>query len=82
MSEILKFGVDKLLSSDESSIQDVDLRQILGLSRKGQWVMDEEHVIPNESDEEEDEDMEGQSKTLNSSVCDDHILLPFLNDIS
>ncbi|XP_056606446.1 chromodomain-helicase-DNA-binding protein 1-like [Triplophysa dalaica] len=63
LSEILKFGVDKLLSSDESSIQDVDLRQILGLSRNGQWVMDEEHVIPNESDEEvdEDEDMEGQN---------------------
>lgn len=76
MSEILKFGVDKLLSSDESSIQDVDLSQILGLSRNGQWVMDEEHVIPNESDEEvdEDEDMEGQSKILTSLVCCDHIL--------
>lgn len=26
--------------------------------------MDEEHVIPNESDEEEDENMDGQSKTI------------------
>lgn len=74
MSEILKFGVDKLLSSDESSIQDVDLSQILGLSRNGQWFMDEEHVIPYESDEEVDEDMAGQSKILTSLVCCDHIL--------
>uniref|UniRef100_A0A667YDM7 Chromodomain helicase DNA binding protein 1-like n=1 Tax=Myripristis murdjan TaxID=586833 RepID=A0A667YDM7_9TELE len=33
LSEILKFGVDKLLSSEESSIQDVDLGKILGHSR-------------------------------------------------
>uniref|UniRef100_A0A667YDN3 Chromodomain helicase DNA binding protein 1-like n=1 Tax=Myripristis murdjan TaxID=586833 RepID=A0A667YDN3_9TELE len=37
LSEILKFGVDKLLSSEESSIQDVDLGKILGHSRDGQW---------------------------------------------
>uniref|UniRef100_A0A8C1MBF3 Chromodomain helicase DNA binding protein 1-like n=1 Tax=Cyprinus carpio TaxID=7962 RepID=A0A8C1MBF3_CYPCA len=58
LSEILKFGVDKLLSSEESSIQDVDLRLILGQSRDGRWLTDEEHVKLNESDEEEDEDME------------------------
>jgi len=56
--------VDKLLSSEESSIQDVDLRLILGQSRDGQWLTDEEHVKLNESDEEENEDMEGQSTTL------------------
>ncbi|KTF84994.1 hypothetical protein cypCar_00021035 [Cyprinus carpio] len=61
LSEILKFGVDKLLSSEESSIQDVDLRLILGQSRDGRWLTDEEHVKLNESDEEEDEDMEGQN---------------------
>uniref|UniRef100_A0A672LH72 Chromodomain-helicase-DNA-binding protein 1-like n=1 Tax=Sinocyclocheilus grahami TaxID=75366 RepID=A0A672LH72_SINGR len=61
LSEILKFGVDKLLSSEESSIQDVDLRLILGQSRDGRWLLDEEHVKLNESDEEEDEDMEGQN---------------------
>ncbi|KAG1938598.1 chromodomain-helicase-DNA-binding protein 1-like [Pimephales promelas] len=61
LSEILKFGVDKLLSSEESSIQDVDLRLILGQSRDGQWLTDEEHVKLNESDEEENEDMEGQN---------------------
>ncbi|XP_059426886.1 chromodomain-helicase-DNA-binding protein 1-like [Carassius carassius] len=60
LSEILKFGVDKLLSSEESSIQDVDLRLILGQSRDGRWLTDEEHAKLNESDEEEDEDLEGQ----------------------
>uniref|UniRef100_A0A672QRR1 Chromodomain helicase DNA binding protein 1-like n=1 Tax=Sinocyclocheilus grahami TaxID=75366 RepID=A0A672QRR1_SINGR len=59
-----KFGVDKLLSSEESSIQDVDLRLILGQSRDGRWLTDEEHVKLNESDEEDDEDIQGQSKTL------------------
>lgn len=67
MSEILKFGVDKLLSSEESSIQDVDLRLILGQSRDGRWLTDEEHAKLNESDEEEDEDLEGQRTTL--SFC-------------
>uniref|UniRef100_A0A8C5E078 Chromodomain helicase DNA binding protein 1 like n=1 Tax=Gouania willdenowi TaxID=441366 RepID=A0A8C5E078_GOUWI len=32
LSEILKFGMDKLLASDESSVQDVKLEKILGLS--------------------------------------------------
>uniref|UniRef100_A0A671STM3 Chromodomain helicase DNA binding protein 1-like n=1 Tax=Sinocyclocheilus anshuiensis TaxID=1608454 RepID=A0A671STM3_9TELE len=49
LSEILKFGVDKLLSSEESSIQDVDLRLILGQSRDGRWLTDEEHVKLNEN---------------------------------
>ncbi|KAK2889292.1 hypothetical protein Q8A67_014667 [Cirrhinus molitorella] len=61
LSEILKFGVDKLLASEESSIQNVDLRLILGQSRDGQWLTDEENVKLNETDEEEDEDMEGQN---------------------
>ncbi|XP_073707948.1 chromodomain-helicase-DNA-binding protein 1-like [Garra rufa] len=61
LSEILKFGVDKLLATEESSIQDVDLRLILGQSRDGQWLTDEENVKVDESDEEEDEDMEGQN---------------------
>ncbi|XP_043097824.1 chromodomain-helicase-DNA-binding protein 1-like isoform X2 [Puntigrus tetrazona] len=61
LSEILKFGVDKLLSSEESSIQDVDLRLILGQSRGGRWLTDEKHVKLNKSEEEEDEDLEGQN---------------------
>lgn len=61
LSEILKFGVHKLLSSDESSIRQVDLRQILGQSRDGQWLVDEEHVMS--AEEEDDEDDKRQSRT-------------------
>uniref|UniRef100_H3ABN5 Chromodomain-helicase-DNA-binding protein 1-like n=1 Tax=Latimeria chalumnae TaxID=7897 RepID=H3ABN5_LATCH len=39
LSEILKFGVDKLLASKESTIQDVDLTNILGPTKNGKWVM-------------------------------------------
>lgn len=45
LSEILKFGIDKLLSSDESSIQEVKLEKILGPSRDGQWVDDEDDEL-------------------------------------
>nr|XP_033796299.1 chromodomain-helicase-DNA-binding protein 1-like isoform X2 [Geotrypetes seraphini]XP_033796301.1 chromodomain-helicase-DNA-binding protein 1-like isoform X2 [Geotrypetes seraphini]XP_033796302.1 chromodomain-helicase-DNA-binding protein 1-like isoform X2 [Geotrypetes seraphini]XP_033796303.1 chromodomain-helicase-DNA-binding protein 1-like isoform X2 [Geotrypetes seraphini] len=38
LNEILKFGLDKLLSCEESTIQEVDLKNILGDSRKGEWV--------------------------------------------
>ncbi|XP_060776124.1 chromodomain-helicase-DNA-binding protein 1-like isoform X3 [Neoarius graeffei] len=55
LSEILKFGVHKLLSSDESSIRQVDLRQILGQSRDGQWLVDEEHVMSAEEEDDEDD---------------------------
>ncbi|KAG7326159.1 hypothetical protein KOW79_009560 [Hemibagrus wyckioides] len=56
LSEILKFGVHKLLSSDESSVQQVDVREMLGESRDGQWVIDEENLRP--AEEEDDEDQE------------------------
>uniref|UniRef100_A0A8C9WMU2 Chromodomain helicase DNA binding protein 1-like n=1 Tax=Scleropages formosus TaxID=113540 RepID=A0A8C9WMU2_SCLFO len=42
LSEILKFGVDKLLASEESSVQDVDLGLILGRTEGGQWLVDED----------------------------------------
>uniref|UniRef100_A0A8D0B1C1 Chromodomain helicase DNA binding protein 1-like n=1 Tax=Sander lucioperca TaxID=283035 RepID=A0A8D0B1C1_SANLU len=54
LSEILKFGVDKLLSSEESSVQDVKLEKILGPSRQGQWV-DEDFTSLREKEEEEEE---------------------------
>ncbi|NXD43587.1 CHD1L protein, partial [Copsychus sechellarum] len=38
LSEILKFGLDKLLSSEGSTIQDVELENILGETKGGQWV--------------------------------------------
>lgn len=63
LSEILKFGVDKLLSSEESSIEDIKLEKILGSSRDGQWVDDEELAAFREEDEKEDDDaeLEGQN---------------------
>ncbi|NXO03888.1 CHD1L protein, partial [Rhinopomastus cyanomelas] len=38
LSEILKFGLDKLLSSEGSTIQDVELENILGETKEGKWV--------------------------------------------
>lgn len=63
LSEILKFGVDKLLSSEESSVQDVELEKILGPSRDGQWADDEDFTAPREEEEEEEDgsDSDGPS---------------------
>ncbi|KAK6313622.1 hypothetical protein J4Q44_G00150810 [Coregonus suidteri] len=59
LSEILKFGVDKLLSSEESSIQAVNLGLILGQSRDGEWLTDEAPTqtqgLPTEEEEGESE---------------------------
>ncbi|XP_022531537.2 chromodomain-helicase-DNA-binding protein 1-like isoform X1 [Astyanax mexicanus] len=52
LRDILTFGVDKLLSTETSSVQNVDLKLILGSSKDGCWLMDEEPVIPVEDDEE------------------------------
>lgn len=61
LSEILKFGVDKLLSSEESSVQDVDLGKILGESRDGEWTThSDDSALPKE-EEEEGEDEEERS---------------------
>ncbi|XP_066562122.1 chromodomain-helicase-DNA-binding protein 1-like [Amia ocellicauda] len=59
LHEILKFGVDKLLSSEESSVQDVDLGLILGQTQGGEWVMDQEPPVSSEVDSEDD----GEGKT-------------------
>ncbi|KAM6474909.1 chromodomain-helicase-DNA-binding protein 1-like isoform 2-T2 [Liasis olivaceus] len=40
LNEILKFGLDKLLSSEGSTVCDVDLGSILGETRGGIWLMD------------------------------------------
>ncbi|XP_072246146.1 chromodomain-helicase-DNA-binding protein 1-like isoform X2 [Leuresthes tenuis] len=61
LNEILKFGMDKLLSSDESSVRDIKLDKILGLSRNGQWVDDEDLTLFKEEDEEEENDSDGQN---------------------
>ncbi|XP_015485900.1 chromodomain-helicase-DNA-binding protein 1-like [Parus major] len=55
LCEILKFGLDKLLSSEGSTIQDVELENILGETKGGQWIMDT--VLP-QKEENEEEDTE------------------------
>ncbi|XP_075621304.1 chromodomain-helicase-DNA-binding protein 1-like [Balearica regulorum gibbericeps] len=55
LSEILKFGLDKLLSSEGSTIQDVELENILGETKGGKWVMD---VVLPQKEESEEEDTE------------------------
>ncbi|XP_025788913.1 chromodomain-helicase-DNA-binding protein 1-like isoform X4 [Puma concolor] len=40
LSEILKFGLDKLLSSEGSTVDEIDLEMILGETKNGQWISD------------------------------------------
>uniref|UniRef100_A0A3Q2XYW2 Chromodomain helicase DNA binding protein 1-like n=1 Tax=Hippocampus comes TaxID=109280 RepID=A0A3Q2XYW2_HIPCM len=56
LGEILKFGVDKLLSSGESSIQDVKVEKILGASRDGCWTDDQDEAGEEPSSLREDDD--------------------------
>ena len=37
LQDILKFGVDKLLENDSSSLEAMDFDRMLGLSSDGQW---------------------------------------------
>uniref|UniRef100_A0AAY4E2T3 Chromodomain-helicase-DNA-binding protein 1-like n=1 Tax=Denticeps clupeoides TaxID=299321 RepID=A0AAY4E2T3_9TELE len=60
LSEILKFGVDKLLSSEESSVKDVDVEKILGKSHHGQWVIDADPTLPPEQEEKEESTADDQ----------------------
>lgn len=53
----MKFGLDKLLSSEGSTIQDVELQNILGETKGGQWIMDT--VLP-QKEENEEEDAESK----------------------
>ncbi|XP_068175197.1 chromodomain-helicase-DNA-binding protein 1-like isoform X2 [Antennarius striatus] len=67
LSEILKFGIDKLLSSEESSVQDVELEKILGPSRGAEWVEDEDFPLLRE--EEEAEENHSDSDGPNHMYC-------------
>ncbi|XP_077573754.1 chromodomain-helicase-DNA-binding protein 1-like [Stigmatopora nigra] len=62
LSEILKFGVDKLLSSDESSIQDVELDKILGTSRGGRWTVDADQEASSLREDGDDDDTESDGQ--------------------
>ncbi|XP_033933069.1 chromodomain-helicase-DNA-binding protein 1-like, partial [Pseudochaenichthys georgianus] len=61
LSEILKFGVDKLLSSEESSVQEVKLEKILGPSRQGRWAEEDFSNVREEEEEEEEEEEDKQN---------------------
>lgn len=61
LSEILSFGMDKLLSSEESSVHDVNLEKILGPSRDGRWGDEDFTTTRRESEEEEEHSSSGQS---------------------
>nr|XP_057929759.1 chromodomain-helicase-DNA-binding protein 1-like isoform X2 [Doryrhamphus excisus] len=66
LSEILKFGVDNLLSSDESSVQDVKLEKILGTSEGGHWMVDDNEE---ENSLQEEEDSGSESDRQNHMYC-------------
>ncbi|XP_007485385.1 chromodomain-helicase-DNA-binding protein 1-like isoform X2 [Monodelphis domestica] len=55
LSEILKFGLDKLLSSEGSTMEEIDLEGILGESKDGKWIADALLASEEESKEEEAE---------------------------
>ncbi|KAM9848259.1 chromodomain-helicase-DNA-binding protein 1-like [Aulostomus maculatus] len=66
LSEILKFGVDKLFSSAESSVQDVKLEKILGATHDGCWVDDDgDKEFTSFREEEEEEDSCSESDAQN-----------------
>lgn len=53
--------MDKLLSSEESSVHDVNLEKILGPSRDGRWAEEDLTTSRRESEEEEEHSSSGQS---------------------
>ncbi|XP_008759576.1 chromodomain-helicase-DNA-binding protein 1-like isoform X5 [Rattus norvegicus] len=58
LSEILKFGLDKLLSSEGSSMDEIDLKSILGETKDGQWTPD---ALPAAAEGESREQEEGKN---------------------
>ncbi|KAM7246488.1 hypothetical protein CapIbe_002786 [Capra ibex] len=54
LSEILKFGLDKLLSSEGSTMHELDLESILGETEDGHWVSDAVPTAEEESREPEE----------------------------
>uniref|UniRef100_A0A671FUI0 Chromodomain-helicase-DNA-binding protein 1-like n=3 Tax=Rhinolophus ferrumequinum TaxID=59479 RepID=A0A671FUI0_RHIFE len=54
LSEILKFGLDKLLSSEGSTMEDIELECILGETEDGRWVSDASPTAEEGSREQEE----------------------------
>uniref|UniRef100_A0A4W3K6Y3 Chromodomain helicase DNA binding protein 1-like n=1 Tax=Callorhinchus milii TaxID=7868 RepID=A0A4W3K6Y3_CALMI len=74
LSDILKFGLDKLLSSEESTVEEIDLESILGETRKGIWVADDQ-PIPTEEACKEPESTSIARWLLNSRSQSSHMYL-------
>ncbi|XP_077976946.1 chromodomain-helicase-DNA-binding protein 1-like [Glandiceps talaboti] len=55
ISDMLKFGLDKLFDNEESTITENDLRKILGASVDGEWQLDED-VVAMETDKDEEKE--------------------------
>ncbi|XP_078088986.1 chromodomain-helicase-DNA-binding protein 1-like [Mustelus asterias] len=84
LSDILKFGLDKLLSSEESTVEDVDLENILGETRKGMWVTEDQPTQTVEADEELERTIhmyqyEGKDYSKEPSSADQKAFEQFLN---
>ncbi|XP_072179919.1 chromodomain-helicase-DNA-binding protein 1-like [Diadema setosum] len=58
LSDMLKFGLEKLLQSEESSVVDLDLQTILGASAGGEWLLEEVEKTGEKEEEAEAEDEE------------------------
>ncbi|XP_031560226.1 chromodomain-helicase-DNA-binding protein 1-like [Actinia tenebrosa] len=63
LSDILKFGLDKLFDSEEKIITEKDYERILGKSANGEWVVEDEREA--EENEEEEEEMEVEENEPN-----------------
>ncbi|XP_066278036.1 chromodomain-helicase-DNA-binding protein 1-like [Branchiostoma lanceolatum] len=68
LSDILKFGLDRLFESDETleSLGNADPETMLGASRHGNWVVEE--VTPASQEEQDDEEEEEDEAAHNMYV--------------
>lgn len=60
---MLKFGLEKLLQSDDSSIDNVDLQSILGATVDGEWCLPEEREAERKEKEEQMDEDEDEEET-------------------
>ncbi|GAB1287896.1 Chromodomain-helicase-DNA-binding protein 1-like [Apodemus speciosus] len=66
LSEILKFGLDKLLSSEGSSMEEIDLKSILGETRDGQWTPDTQSAAAEGGGSEEEEGISPRTRLVST----------------
>lgn len=44
LSDILKFGLEDLLKTDDGSFEEIDFEKVLGKSRNGEWVVNDPEI--------------------------------------